>query len=193
MRKLIIACALLTVVAPQVYAADIAPAATNLPAGTYTLDKAHGSLIVRLNHMGFSHFTARFSTFDVKLHVDLTHPENAKMEASVDPASLSTDNPPSGFLDELRGAQWLNVVAFPQVTYRATKIEITSPNTARITGDLSLHGVTLPMIFEATFNGGYAGFAMDPHARIGFSAHGSFNCSPFGVAYGVPAPGARWV
>jgi polyisoprenoid-binding protein YceI len=189
MKSLIIAYALLTATVSQSYAADIAPVKTDAPRGTYTLDKPHGSLIVRLNHMGFSHFTARFTTFDVKLQIDPKHPENAKMEATIDPLSLTTDNPPSGFLDELRGAQWLNAVAFPEITYRATKIEMTSPNTARITGDLSLHGVTQPMVLEATFNGGYPGFAMDPQARIGFSAHGSFNRSPFGIADGVPAPG----
>ena len=40
-----------------------------------------------------------------------------------------------------------------------------------------------------TFNGGYPGMAMDPHARVGFSAHGSLRRSEFGMGYGVPAPG----
>jgi polyisoprenoid-binding protein YceI len=59
----------------------------------------------------------------------------------------------------------------------------------RITGDLTLHGVTKPVVLEATFNGGYAGHPMDPHARIGFSARGTFNRSDFGMVYGIPAPG----
>jgi polyisoprenoid-binding protein YceI len=45
------------------------------------------------------------------------------------------------------------------------------------------------VVLEATFNGGYAGHPMDPHARIGFSAHGTFKRSEFGIGYGVPAPG----
>ncbi|HEY4125158.1 MAG TPA: YceI family protein [Rhizomicrobium sp.] len=191
MKRFFTACAFLALVAgaSQTYAAAITPVATDLPGGTYTLDKAHASLIVRLNHLGFSHFTARFTTFDVNLQIDPKHPENAKMEATIDPTSIASDNPPGGFLDELRGAQWLNAVSFPKIIYRATKIVMTGPNTARITGDLSLHGVTQPLVLDATFNGGYAGFAMDPHARIGFSAHGSFKRSLFGVAYGIPAPG----
>ncbi len=49
--------------------------------------------------------------------------------------------------------------------------------------------MTKPVVLDATFNGGYAGHLMDPHARIGFSAHGVFKRSDFGVKYGVPAPG----
>ena len=189
MKSFLAACTLLALTAPQAYAAAITPVETNVPGGTYTLDKAHASLIIRLNHLGFSHFTARFTTFDVNLQIDPKHPENAKMEAIVNPASIASDNPPSGFLDDLRGVQWLNAVAFPKVTYRATKIEMTGPDTARITGDLSLHGVTKPLILDAKFNGGYAGHPMDPNARIGFSAHGSFKRSLFGITLGIPAPG----
>ena len=50
-------------------------------------------------------------------------------------------------------------------------------------------GVTRPVPLEATYNGGYAGHAMDPHARIGFSAHGTLKRSDFGMTYGIPAPG----
>jgi polyisoprenoid-binding protein YceI len=59
----------------------------------------------------------------------------------------------------------------------------------RITGDLTLHGVTKPVVLDATLNGGYAGHPMDPNARIGFSARGAFNRGDFGIAYGIPAPG----
>ena len=171
------------------YAASIKPVATDLPGGTYTEDKAHTSLIVRLNHLGFSHFTARFTGIDMKLVIDPKHPEKATLDATIDPNTLTSDNPPAGFLDELRGAQWLNTKLFPKVTYHATKIELTGPKTARITGDLTLLGITKPVVLDATFNGGYPGFAMDPNARVGFSVHGSFKRSLFGLAYGIPAPG----
>ena len=59
-----------------------------------------------------------------------------------------------------------------------------------ISGALTLHGVTRPIILTATYNAGYPGMPeMDPQARVGFSAHGSFKRSDFGIAYGVPAPG----
>jgi len=190
MKNFLLTCAVLAVASSQCHAAEIAPVAVDAPAGVYTVDKAHTSLILRLDHMGFSHFTARFTGIDAKLEGDPKQPAKAKLEATVDTASLTSDNAPTGFLDMLHGVQWLNAAAFPKITFRSTKIEMTSPKTARITGDLTLHGVTKPIVLDATFNGGYPGFAMDPQARIGFSAHGAFKRSDFGLGFGIPAPGS---
>jgi polyisoprenoid-binding protein YceI len=67
---------------------------------------------------------------------------------------------------------------------------MTGTKSMEISGTLTLHGVTRPIVLAATFNGGYPGLPnIDPHARIGFSAHGSFKRSDFGIAFGVPAPG----
>jgi polyisoprenoid-binding protein YceI len=102
---------------------------------------------------------------------------------------LDLVNPPAGFYDELMGEQFLDAGKFPQMTFKSTKLESIAANQVRITGDFTLHGVTKPVTLEATFNGGYEGHPMDPHARVGFSAHGFLNRSDFGIGYGVPAPG----
>ena len=73
--------------------------------------------------------------------------------------------------------------------FESRRIDVTGENTVRINGDLTLRGVTRPIVLEAVFNGGYAGHPMDPNARIGFSAHGTLKRSRFGIAYGIPAPG----
>lgn len=172
--------------------AAITPVAADVPAGAYTLDKSHASLIFRVNHLGFSNYTARFKRFDAQLQFDPADPAASSVTVTIDPRSLETDYPDAATLDfnaELQGDQWLAAAQFPQITFRSTKVELTAPRTMRITGDLGLHGVTLPVTLDATFNGGYAGHPMDPHARIGFSAHGSLKRSQFGIAYGVPAPG----
>lgn len=160
-----------------------------VPAGTYTLDKSHASLIFRVDHLGFSKYTSKFSAFDAKLEFDPARPEASKVTATVDPNSITLDNPPEGFTDTLRGKEWLNSKQFPSITFASTKVELTGANTARITGNLTLHGVTKPIALDAAFNGGYAGHPMDPHARIGFSAKGTFKRSDFGISYGIPAPG----
>ena len=171
--------------------AAVKPAASQAPAGDYKLDPAHASLEFKVSHMGFSHYTARFTDFDAKLKFDPAHPETSSVEATVDPKSLALNAPPAGFKDELTGKSWFDAAQYPAITFRSTKVEVTGANTARITGDFTLHGVTKPVVLEATFNGGYPGFAMDPHARIGFSAHGVFKRSEFGMGYGVPAPGSN--
>jgi polyisoprenoid-binding protein YceI len=169
--------------------------AADLPAGSYTLDKSHASLLFRVNHMGFSNYTARFKRFDAKLQIDPANPGAAKLEATIDVTSLETDFPTPKVVDfnaELQNDQWLNAAKFPQMTFRSTKVDLTSPKTARVSGDLALHGITKPVVLDVTFNGGYPGMAgFDPNARIGFSAKGAVKRSGFGVANGIPAPGSN--
>jgi len=194
-----ILCPLLAIAAwvHQPALADAAPAASaastpnapNVPAGIYTLDKAHASLIFHVNHLGFSNYTARFKRFDARLLFDPADLTSSSVTATIDPRSLDLDNPPTGFTDALLGEKWLAAEQFPEMEFRSTKVELTGSNTFRIIGDFTLHGVTRPVVLEATFNGGYQGHPMDPHARIGFSAHGSLRRSEFGIAFGIPAPG----
>lgn len=197
MKRILLVCALLTAAcSPQEASQDapaapaaVTPAQTDLPAGAYKLDPAHASLLFRVNHLGFSHYTGRFSKFDVQLQLDPANPAASTVTATIDPRSLGLENPPAGFTNELLGAQWLNAAQFPEMSFRSTAIELTGPNTARITGDFTMHGVTKPVTLDATFNGGYAGHPMDPNARAGFSAHGVLKRSDFGISIGVPAPG----
>lgn len=209
MRRLIHACAVLALAAcspaedtkskaeapPQPVAlaapvpASIAPSKTEAPAGAYALDKTHASLIFRVNHIGFSNYTGRFTSFDAQLIFDPANPSASSITATIDPRSLGLENPPAGFVDELLGAKWLNATGFPQMNFRSTKVELTSANTAKIKGDFTFRGVTLPVTLDASFNGGYAGHPFDPNARIGFSARGSLQRAAFGVKEGIPAPG----
>ena len=164
------------------------PVANTAPAGEYTLDKAHASLIVRVNHISYSNFTARFTTWETHLHFDPGAPEHSSINVSIDPRSIASDNPPPGFIDIMRN-QFLEASKFPEITFQSTSVARTGANTAAITGNLTLHGVTKPVTLQARFNGGYPGMSLDPHARIGFSAHGSFKRSDFAIAYGLPPPG----
>lgn len=161
------------------------------PSGAYTLDKAHASLIVRVNHLGFSNYTARFESWDAQLQLDTAAPENSRISVTIDPRSINADSPPPGFIDTMRGPEFLDAAQYPEISFRSTRVERTGPNTARIIGDLTLHGVTKPVMLEARFNGGYEGFQLDPNGRIGLSARGTFNRSEFGMGYGVPPEGTN--
>jgi len=198
MRQLAAATALLALSAlaphaPAASAEPVTPVATEMPAGTYTLDRAHSSLIFRVNHIGFSWFTARFTHVEAELELAPANPEESKLRVVVDPLSLETDYPDPATYDfnaDLQGPHWLDAAQFPEITYTSTAIELVDPDTARITGDLSLHGITRPVTMEATFNGGYASHPLDPTgSRMGFSARGSLNRSDFGLAFGIPEPG----
>jgi polyisoprenoid-binding protein YceI len=111
------------------------------------------------------------------------------VEATIDPKSLALNTPPAGFHDELMGKSWFNAAAFPAITFKSTQVTLTGKNTAKVTGNFTLHGVTKPVTLDVTYNGGWPANAMDG-SRIGFSAHGVFKRSAFGMGMGVPAPGS---
>jgi polyisoprenoid-binding protein YceI len=161
------------------------------PAGTYKLDKAHASLVLRASHLGFSIYTTRFSRFDADLTFDPLNLPASKVVTTIDASSFEMDAAPQMCLDIMRGPQMLDTAKYPQIAFKSESIHMTGAKSMEISGKLTLHGVTRPILLTATYNGGYPGMPeMDPHARIGFSAHGSFKRSDFGIAYGVPPPGA---
>lgn len=199
MRHTLIAGALMVCAGLSQAALSLAASAQAAPsgdiepkAGAYKLDKAHASLLFRVNHLGFSQYTARFKRFDADLQFDPAKPAAMSVNATIDPGSIETDFPDPAAHDfnaNLRGAQWLDTARFPAITFRSKAVELTGVKTARVTGELNLHGVAHPMALDVTFNGGYAGHPMDPQSRIGFSARGVLKRSEFGIAYGIPAPG----
>jgi polyisoprenoid-binding protein YceI len=180
----------LAAAAPLAFADNVpAPVAGPVPAGAYTVDKAHTSLVFRVSHMGFSLFTGRFTNVDAKLDFDPNRIGASSVNVTVDPRSISSDNAPGGFLDQLAGTQFLDAAKYPRMSFVSKSVETTGENTFRINGELTLHGVTKPVTLEARYNGGYAGHPYDPHARVGFSATGSLKRSDYGVSFGIPAPG----
>jgi len=160
------------------------------PAGEYKLDKSHASLVLRASHLGFSTYTTRFSRFDADLTLDPRNLSASKVVTTIDASSFEMDAAPQMCLDIMKGPQMLDTAKFPQIVFKSKEIRMTGAKSMEISGTLTLHGVTRPAVLVAAYNGGYAGMPnMDPHARVGFSAHGSFKRSDFGITYAVPAPG----
>jgi polyisoprenoid-binding protein YceI len=168
------------------------PSADPVPQGAYELDKSHTSLVFRVNHLGFSAFTGRFTRYDARLNFNPAKLADSHVSVTIDPKSIAADNAPDGFLDALSGEKWLDAAKFPELRFTSRAVEAREDGTIRIRGELTLKGVTRPLTLEARYNGGYAGHRYDPRARIGFSARGTFKRSDFGVSYGVPAPGSAF-
>jgi polyisoprenoid-binding protein YceI len=169
-------------------AAPVAPP----PAGQYHLDKSHASLVLRVSHFGFSNYTTRFTRFESELTFDPNDLAASRVVTTIDTASLATDAWPTKCIEIMNGPQLLDATKYPQIVFKSGKIQMTGAKTMKISGTLTLHGVTKPVVLTGSFNGGYAGMAnMDPNARIGFSAHGAFKRSDFGMGFGVPAAGSK--
>lgn len=165
----------------------------DIPAGTYTLDPDHTTVLFKVDHIGLSNFTAQFRKMDGALLLDPAAPEKASLNVEIETASLDTKtNPELGFDKTMTGKKWLDAKTYPKITFVSSSVVMTDDNTALVTGDLTLHGVTHRQTLNVKFNGGYGPGAVDPNgSRIGFSATGSLKRSDFGISYGIPAEGSR--
>jgi polyisoprenoid-binding protein YceI len=158
---------------------NVSAKATALRAGAYELDKAHAALLFGIDHLGFSTFTGRFERFDVSLDFDADNPQAARIEAVIDMTSLDIAN--DEFAATLMGPDWFDAGAYSEATFRSTAITLTSDNSGEMTGDLTLHGVTLPVTMAVTFNGGGRDRLRGAYI-VGFSARTVIDRTAFGVS-----------
>lgn len=153
------------------------------PAGTYELEKSHASITFTVMHMGLANYTMRFDDFDAKVNLDPAKPEASKLDVTIRPASLDSNNPK--MTEHANNSDFFDVEKYPAITFTSTSIEKTGEKTGKITGNLTLHGVTKPVVLDAIYNGGGAHPMMKKHA-LGFSATTTIKRSEFGMGYGVP-------
>lgn len=163
----------------------------DLPRQTYSADPFHTSVIFRLNHLGFSTFIASFDEVEATLDLDVDDPGNARLDVAIATASLDLPFGGDGFLETMIGPEWLNAQAHPEITFRSTAVAMTGDNSADVTGDLTIAGVTQPATLDVTYNGGWAKGPFEPFSRLGFSARTSISRSAFGMDFGVPPPGSE--
>src|SRR5262245_46323459 len=84
-----------------------------IPAGEYKTDAIHSSLLFRINHMGYSHFTGRFPKFNATLNLDPHNPTAATVNVTIDARAITADNTPPALFDTVRNSDWLNTAQFP--------------------------------------------------------------------------------
>jgi polyisoprenoid-binding protein YceI len=164
------------------------------PAGTYHPDPAHTRLWFIVDHLGFSKYMALFTKVDATLQFDPEHPEAMSVTATVDLRSLETHNPATdyNFNEIVSGVDLLNAPAHPEATFVSTKVALTGENTADVTGDMTLNGVTKPVVWKASYNGGWGHMPLDPMgARAGFSLETVIKRSDFGIDFGIPESGSE--
>jgi polyisoprenoid-binding protein YceI len=169
----------------------LAPVTVNVVSGEYALDQHHSTLIVRAPHFGLASYQFRFNGLSGTLNFHAENPAQSTVLITVDTASL--DTPYSGETDfdaQLQNSEWLDSATHPAATFRSTAVEQTGPNTARVTGDLTMRGVTHPATFDVTYNGSWRQHPVGPPiSGIGFSARGTFNRADYGMGSGVPPAG----
>jgi polyisoprenoid-binding protein YceI len=157
-----------------------------VPAGTYALETSHARVVFSLSHMGFSTWYGDFSGTTGTLTLDPKNAAAAALAVTIPVASVSTTN--AKVDSELKAANWLDATQFPTITFKSTKVTLTGATTAQVAGDLTLHGVTRPVVLDATFKA--SGVNMLTKAfTVGFEVKGRIKRSDFGVKTYVPLIG----
>ena len=161
----------------------LAAKALEVKAGRYRLDPAHGKISWSVNHLGFSTYMGLFGGVAADLTLDPKDVSKIALTATVDTSTVDTLNPKLNA--ELVSESWFDSKKFPQATFKSTKVMVTGPQTARIDGDLTLHGKTFPIVVSATFNN--AGVdPVDKQYTVGFDGASIVRRSTFGVSQYVP-------
>src|SRR2546426_3508372 len=149
---------------------------------TWAIDASHSQATFSVRHMMISTVKGHFNVLSGQLRIDEAHPESSWVEAEVDAASIDTrDEKRNG---HLRSPDFFDVEKFPKITFKSTKVEHVGGQDYKVTGDLTMHGVTR----QVTFNAEYAGqLQKDAFGlrRAGLAAKATINRKDFGLNWNV--------
>jgi len=160
----------------SVIAAALLPLASF--AAEYEIDPAHSSVEFKIKHLAISNVNGAFGAFEGTLSFDPTNVGASKTTAKISVDSISTEN--SKRDDHLKSPDFFNIAQFPALTFVSKETSGTAES-FKVKGDLTMHGVTKPVVLDVTYNG----TAKDPHGneRVGFSATTSLNRKDFGLTW----------
>lgn len=157
-----------------------------IQAGTYAVDPGHTQAGFTVSHMGFSNYSGGFSDVSGTLDLQPKNPAASVLKVKIPVASVATTS--AKLTDELKGEQWLDAAKYPDMTFVSTKVTPEGKDRAKVTGDLTLHGVTKPVTLDVTL----VGAGVNPLSKkytVGFEAKGTLKRSDFGVKTYVPLIG----
>lgn len=151
---------------------------------TYELDPAHTNVIAGWNHLGFSNPVMHFGDAKGTLVYDADDVSASSVTVTLPVAGLEgfTD----AFNQHLLSEELFDAAQYPEITFTSTAVESAGQGKLRITGDLTIKGITRPVVLDATLNG-RGEHPMAGREAIGFDATTTVKRSEFGLGYAVPA------
>jgi polyisoprenoid-binding protein YceI len=195
-RKLAVAAFFLAAAAPAVAQTPAAPAAApaapaigpflapdQVPAGTYYLDSKEALIRYTTIHMGLTEFWGSFPNATGTLTIDPRAIEATKVDIKVPLLGLETTN--RELNTELMSSEFFDFAKQRTARFVSTQVVRTGPRTARMTGDLTVHGVTKPVVLNVTFNNAGPN-SFSKVLTLGFKAEGMVKRSEFGLGKYVP-------
>jgi polyisoprenoid-binding protein YceI len=146
--------------------------------GTFVLDKSHTEVGFIARHLMVSKVRGRFTDFEGTIVV-ADDPSESSVEVIIQAASINTNDENRD--KHVRTNDFLSTDEFPALTFRSTKVELSSGGDWKVNGDLTVRGVTRPIVLDVQFEG----VIQDPwgNQRLGFTASGEIDRNDFGVSF----------
>jgi polyisoprenoid-binding protein YceI len=155
----------------------------------FNLDTTHTDVIFATKHMMVTTVRGKFAGVEGNLSLDFENPTASSGTFTVDAASLTTGVEQRD--GHLRSADFFDVENYPTITFTATAVEPKGGDDYRVTGDLTVRGVTKPVTFDVEFLGEYA--SMSGVRRAGFHATTKINREDFGLTWNVALETGGWL
>lgn len=147
----------------------------------YTLDDQHTSIVFAVSHLGYSYCYGMFGKYTGEMTFDPANPAASKFRLVVDAASLDTKSEKRD--EHLRGPDFFNVNQFPEITFVSESVEASEKNLS-VSGILTLHGVSKPIVLPLVHMGGGPG--PDGKEHVGFTGQLVIKRSDFEMTTYLP-------
>jgi polyisoprenoid-binding protein YceI len=146
----------------------------------WRIDEERTAIGFKIEAVGFPTTRGRFTHYSGRILLDFDHPAKSFTSFTVDSRSVELGS--KTFNDFVKSAALLDVTRFPTLSFNSTQVEKLDPRTARVTGDLTMLGVTKPVVLTVNVETEPSG-----KRRIAaFSAAGTLKRSDFGMIFGIP-------
>src|SRR6266567_2895238 len=155
-----------------------------MAAQSWRIDETHTSIGFKIDATGFPTTRGHFKHYAGRIAIDLDRPARSSTSFTVDATSVDVGS--QSYTDFVKSTALLNVAKFPTLSFASTQVEKLDPRTARVTGNLTMLGVTKPIALDVNVE-------PDPSAKgpakgrlVAFSATGTIKRSDFGMIFGLP-------
>ncbi|MGH7267535.1 MAG: YceI family protein [Candidatus Rokuibacteriota bacterium] len=145
----------------------------------WVLNEAHTAAEFCVRHMMITYVRGHFKNIGGRLAFDADHPKGGSVEVSIDAASLWTGEPERD--EHLRSEDFLDVKNHPRIVFRSTRVAPAARNEYRVSGDLTIRGVTRPVSLDVRYLG--QGRSPFDDTRAGFTATARLDRHDFGVSW----------
>ncbi|RYU78863.1 YceI family protein [Hymenobacter persicinus] len=153
----------------------------------WALDPTHSEVQFKVKHLVISTVTGSFKKFEGEAETEGDSFENAKVRFSADINSIDTNQEQRD--EHLKGADFFDAATYPQLTFVSTSFTKVSGSDYKLTGDLTIHGVTNPVTFDVEYGGAAGDFY--GNTKAGFDVTGKINRKDFGLTWsGVTEAGS---